>query len=182
MKEKRPARKNAYRTLCAAAGGAAGLRLGGWWADWTARSASASMPISRPILRAESAARAAAKRRFILPRAGSPSARWGRRAHFRLPPGPRNGTSGDGRQRADVVHQPLPSQPQRGRGASARLLPRLRHRGALRRRRRRASHPSASRWKTPPRRLQCSARYDDAIPPGASGGIFLNIECAFGAN
>ena len=43
MKEKRPARKNAYRTLCAAAGGAAvlavWLRLGGWWADWTARSA-----------------------------------------------------------------------------------------------------------------------------------------------
>lgn len=43
MKEKRPARKNAYRTLCAAAGPvtalAVWLRLGGWWADWTARSA-----------------------------------------------------------------------------------------------------------------------------------------------
>ena len=26
------------------------------------------------------------------------------------------------------------------------------------------------------------SRKDDAIPPGASGGIFLNVECAFGAN
>ena len=163
MKEKRPARKNAYRTPCAAAGGAAALavwlRLGGWWADWTARSASASMPTSRPISRAESAARAAAKRRFILPRAGSPSARRGRRAHFRLPPGPRNGTSGDGRQRADVVPQPLLSQPQRGRGASARLLPEFRHRGALRRRRRRASHPPR-RAGEEPRRGVCSVLRD----------------------
>ena len=43
MKEKRPPRKNAYRILCAAAGPvtalAVWLRLGGWWADWTARSA-----------------------------------------------------------------------------------------------------------------------------------------------
>ncbi len=43
MKEKRTPRKNVYRILCAAAGPvtalAVWLRLGGWWSDWTARSA-----------------------------------------------------------------------------------------------------------------------------------------------